>query len=72
MCAPDAHPSARGTPSAQAPSEIGANVHSEGNPFVLPRTMVDAPRAHNQVPRQSDQRRPVCGGGVCHPPAELL
>eukprot|EP00969_Alexandrium_andersonii_P360934 15456474-Alexandrium_andersonii.AAC.1 len=63
MCAPDAHPSACGTPSVQAPSEIGAHVNSEGNPFVLPRKRVDAPRAHDQVPRQPDQRRPVCGGG---------
>eukprot|EP00969_Alexandrium_andersonii_P365026 15465324-Alexandrium_andersonii.AAC.1 len=34
--------------------------------------MVDAPRAHDQVPRQPRQRRPVRGGGVCHSPTELL
>eukprot|EP00969_Alexandrium_andersonii_P209115 9235333-Alexandrium_andersonii.AAC.1 len=35
MRAPDAHPSARGTPSAQAPSKVGVRIKSEGNPFRL-------------------------------------
>eukprot|EP00969_Alexandrium_andersonii_P032616 1424245-Alexandrium_andersonii.AAC.1 len=56
MCAPGAHPSACGTPSVQTPS-------SQGNPFVLPRIMVAAPRAHDRGARQPDQRRPVRGGG---------
>eukprot|EP00969_Alexandrium_andersonii_P081588 3596511-Alexandrium_andersonii.AAC.1 len=59
MCAPDAHPSTCGTPSVQTPSEISVHMHSQGNPFVLPREMVNAPRAHDQVARQPDQRRPV-------------
>eukprot|EP00969_Alexandrium_andersonii_P023194 1013809-Alexandrium_andersonii.AAC.1 len=58
--ASDAHPSARGAPSLQAPNEVGVHIHAEGNPCVLPRKMVDAPRAHDQVPRQPDQGRPVC------------
>eukprot|EP00969_Alexandrium_andersonii_P342766 15151884-Alexandrium_andersonii.AAC.1 len=58
MCASDARPSTRGAPSAQAPGEVGVHVDPEGNPFVLPRKLVDAPRARNQVPRQPDQRRP--------------
>eukprot|EP00969_Alexandrium_andersonii_P167770 7417202-Alexandrium_andersonii.AAC.1 len=56
----------------QAPREVGVHVNPEGNPFVLPREMVDAARARDQVPRQPDQRRPSCRRGACHPPAELL
>eukprot|EP00969_Alexandrium_andersonii_P259387 11469685-Alexandrium_andersonii.AAC.1 len=61
MCAADAHPSTRGAPSVPAPSKVGVHVDSEGNPFVLPRKMVDAPWMHDQVPRQPDQRCPVRG-----------
>eukprot|EP00969_Alexandrium_andersonii_P121347 5364041-Alexandrium_andersonii.AAC.1 len=57
-CAPDAHPSACGTPSVHTPSKVRAHINSQGNPFVPPRRMVDAPRAHDQVARQPDQRRP--------------
>eukprot|EP00969_Alexandrium_andersonii_P086285 3803953-Alexandrium_andersonii.AAC.1 len=63
VCATDAHPSARGAPSTQAPSEVSAHVNSEGGPFVLPREVVDAPRANDQVTGQPDQRRPIRGGG---------
>eukprot|EP00969_Alexandrium_andersonii_P151589 6701742-Alexandrium_andersonii.AAC.1 len=56
----------------QTPSKVRIHIHSEGNPFVLPWEVVDAPRAHDQVPSQSDQRRPVRGGGARHSPAEFL
>eukprot|EP00969_Alexandrium_andersonii_P047292 2074785-Alexandrium_andersonii.AAC.1 len=35
--APDAHPSARGAPSTQAPGKVRVRIHAEGNPFALPR-----------------------------------
>eukprot|EP00969_Alexandrium_andersonii_P254183 11234199-Alexandrium_andersonii.AAC.1 len=47
------------------------SLHVEGSPLVLPREVVDAPRAHDQVASQSDQCCPVCCGGARHPPAEL-
>eukprot|EP00969_Alexandrium_andersonii_P240356 10610494-Alexandrium_andersonii.AAC.1 len=56
----------------QTPSKVCIHVHSEGSPFVLPREVVDAPRAHDQVPGQSDQRRLIRGGGARHSPAEFL
>eukprot|EP00969_Alexandrium_andersonii_P310142 13705223-Alexandrium_andersonii.AAC.1 len=34
--------------------------------------MVDAPRAHDQVPDQPDQHCPIRGSGGRHPPAALL
>eukprot|EP00969_Alexandrium_andersonii_P300301 13276503-Alexandrium_andersonii.AAC.1 len=61
--APDAHPSACGTPSVQTPSEINARINSHLGPLRPAKEMVGAPRAHDQVTRQPDQRRPVRGGG---------
>eukprot|EP00969_Alexandrium_andersonii_P081178 3579165-Alexandrium_andersonii.AAC.1 len=61
--AANAQPPARGPPSAQAPSKVGVHIYSKGDPLVLPQEVVDSPRARNQVTRQSDQRRPVRGGG---------
>eukprot|EP00969_Alexandrium_andersonii_P208042 9189265-Alexandrium_andersonii.AAC.1 len=54
----------------QAPCEVRVNLDAEGNPFVLPREVVDATRGRDQVPSQSDQRRPVRRRGACHAPAE--
>eukprot|EP00969_Alexandrium_andersonii_P182234 8052890-Alexandrium_andersonii.AAC.1 len=56
--AANAHLSACGTPGTQAPSKACAHVHAEGSPLVLPREVVDAPQAHDQVASQSDQRCP--------------
>eukprot|EP00969_Alexandrium_andersonii_P087641 3866725-Alexandrium_andersonii.AAC.1 len=70
--APKAHPSACGTPSMQTPREVRVHIHVKRDPVVLPREVVDTPRAHDQVPSQSGQRRPVCGGGVRHFAAEFL
>eukprot|EP00969_Alexandrium_andersonii_P343161 15168556-Alexandrium_andersonii.AAC.1 len=70
--APNTHPSARGSPSTQTPREIRVHVHAERDPVVLPREVVDAPRAHDQAQGQSDQRCPVRGGGVRHLAAEFL
>eukprot|EP00969_Alexandrium_andersonii_P225928 9976660-Alexandrium_andersonii.AAC.1 len=56
-----AHPSASGSPSAQAPSNVGSHIRAEGDPIVLPREVVDAPQAHDQVARQPDQGRPLRG-----------
>eukprot|EP00969_Alexandrium_andersonii_P309493 13677471-Alexandrium_andersonii.AAC.1 len=70
--APNAHPSARGAPGSQTPRKVRIHVHSEGNPFVLPREAADAPRTHDQAQNQSDQRRPVRGGGAHRSPAEFL
>eukprot|EP00969_Alexandrium_andersonii_P129825 5738782-Alexandrium_andersonii.AAC.1 len=54
-----AHSPARRPPSQQTPSEVGVNVRAESGPLVLPREMVDAPWADNQVADQPDQRRPI-------------
>eukprot|EP00969_Alexandrium_andersonii_P000394 17415-Alexandrium_andersonii.AAC.1 len=70
--APNARPSACGAPSMRAPGKVRAHIHSERDPFVLPREVVDALWAHDQVPIQPDQHRPIRGGGVRHFAAELL
>eukprot|EP00969_Alexandrium_andersonii_P332287 14684212-Alexandrium_andersonii.AAC.1 len=59
----NAHPSTSGSPSAQAPGKVSIHVDEERDPIVLPREMVDAPRAHDQIPRQPDQRCPIGRGG---------
>eukprot|EP00969_Alexandrium_andersonii_P103701 4575912-Alexandrium_andersonii.AAC.1 len=59
---PNAHPPARGSSSVEAPSKVRVHIHAEADPIVLPREVVDTPRAHGQTSRQPDQRRPVCGG----------
>eukprot|EP00969_Alexandrium_andersonii_P225332 9952283-Alexandrium_andersonii.AAC.1 len=69
--APKAHPSANGAPSTQMPGEIRVHTHAERDPIVLPRKVVDVPRAHDQIPRQADQRRPIRGRRV-RIEAELL
>eukprot|EP00969_Alexandrium_andersonii_P336514 14875280-Alexandrium_andersonii.AAC.1 len=58
VCAAHAHPSARGAPRAQAPGEVRVHVNAEASSFVLPREVVDAAGARDQVPSQPDQRRP--------------
>eukprot|EP00969_Alexandrium_andersonii_P208977 9229413-Alexandrium_andersonii.AAC.1 len=70
--APNAHPSACGSPSTQTPREIRVHIHAKRDPVVPPREVVDAPRAHDQPPSQPDQRCPVLGGGVRHFAAEFL
>eukprot|EP00975_Prorocentrum_lima_P034588 7270953-Prorocentrum_lima.AAC.1 len=67
-----AQPPARGPPGMQAPGEVGVHVSTESRPLVLPREVVDAPRAHNQVTDQPDECCPVCGGGGRHPSTALL
>eukprot|EP00969_Alexandrium_andersonii_P219605 9698357-Alexandrium_andersonii.AAC.1 len=56
---PNAHPSAGGSPSAQAPREVHVHIRAEGDPIVLPREVVDTPQAHDHAPRQPAQRCPV-------------
>eukprot|EP00969_Alexandrium_andersonii_P182357 8057696-Alexandrium_andersonii.AAC.1 len=70
--APNAHPSACGAASMQTPSKARMHINAERNPLVLPREVGDAPRALDQVPGQPDQRGPIRGGRVRHPPPELL
>eukprot|EP00969_Alexandrium_andersonii_P040481 1775102-Alexandrium_andersonii.AAC.1 len=67
-----AHSSACGPPSQQAPGKVRVNVRAESGPLVLPREVVDAPWADDQVPDQPDKRCPIGGGGGRHPPAALL
>eukprot|EP00969_Alexandrium_andersonii_P011289 490841-Alexandrium_andersonii.AAC.1 len=63
------HTTARGSPSVQAPSKVRVHVRPETSPFVLPREVVDAPGARNQVAGQPDQRRPIRRGRARHAPA---
>eukprot|EP00969_Alexandrium_andersonii_P335948 14848484-Alexandrium_andersonii.AAC.1 len=44
----------------------------EGGPVVLPREVVDGPRAHDQVARQPVRSCPIRGGGGRRLLAELL
>eukprot|EP00969_Alexandrium_andersonii_P347574 15367800-Alexandrium_andersonii.AAC.1 len=57
-----AHPSAGESPSVQTPSKVRVRIRAEGGPILLPREVVDAPRAHDQVAHQPDQSCPVRGG----------
>eukprot|EP00969_Alexandrium_andersonii_P308730 13645390-Alexandrium_andersonii.AAC.1 len=53
--APHAHSPASG-PSGKATSgKVRVDISAESRPVVLPREMVDAPRAHDQVPDQPDE-----------------
>eukprot|EP00969_Alexandrium_andersonii_P030196 1316763-Alexandrium_andersonii.AAC.1 len=56
--APHAHPPASGPPGKEAPGEVRVDVSVESRPIVLPREMVDAPRARDQVSNQPDERGP--------------
>eukprot|EP00969_Alexandrium_andersonii_P228666 10099804-Alexandrium_andersonii.AAC.1 len=56
-----AHSPASGHPGQEAPSEVRIDVCAESGPIVLPREVVDAPRAHDQVTDHPDKRRPVRG-----------
>eukprot|EP00975_Prorocentrum_lima_P004005 871057-Prorocentrum_lima.AAC.1 len=66
MCIRDssthAHSPACRPPGKQASGEVRVYVSAESRPFVLPREVVDAPRAHGKVTNQPNERRPVCGG----------
>eukprot|EP00969_Alexandrium_andersonii_P221561 9785889-Alexandrium_andersonii.AAC.1 len=68
----NAHPSAGGSPSVQAPGKVTVHVDAERDPIVLPREVVDAPRAPDQIPGQPDQSCPIGRGGGRHFAAELL
>eukprot|EP00969_Alexandrium_andersonii_P254022 11227228-Alexandrium_andersonii.AAC.1 len=70
--APRAHSPADGLPGQEAAREVSVDVSGESGPTVLPREVVDAPRAYGQVADQSDQRCPVSGRRGRHPTAALL
>eukprot|EP00969_Alexandrium_andersonii_P025825 1127735-Alexandrium_andersonii.AAC.1 len=54
-----AHSPASGTPGQQTSGKVRAHARSGSSPLVLPREVVDAPRARNQVPDQPDERGPI-------------
>eukprot|EP00969_Alexandrium_andersonii_P218667 9658529-Alexandrium_andersonii.AAC.1 len=54
-----AHPPASGTPGQQTPGKVRAHIRAESSPLALPREVVDAPRARNQVPDQPGERGPI-------------
>eukprot|EP00969_Alexandrium_andersonii_P164330 7263292-Alexandrium_andersonii.AAC.1 len=56
-----ARPPARGPPGQQAPGEVRVDVRAESGALILPRKMVQAPGADNQVANQSDKRCPIRG-----------
>eukprot|EP00969_Alexandrium_andersonii_P030163 1315147-Alexandrium_andersonii.AAC.1 len=66
-----AHSTARGPPSQETPGKVRADRRAESGPLVLPRKMVNAPRARDQVPDQPDQRCPIRGSRGRHPAALL-
>eukprot|EP00969_Alexandrium_andersonii_P140507 6215339-Alexandrium_andersonii.AAC.1 len=57
---PHAHSPARGPPGKKTPREVCVDVSAESRPIVLPREVVDAPRAQDQVSDQPDECCPVC------------